>query len=169
MRLRDRAPLSGFRMRIPVRFSECDLYEVVWHGHYAVYLEEIRNAICARYGWTVRRAKEAGFLLPVTRLELEYRAPARVDSTVTVVARLREPAVARFVLDYEIRGADGKLLTTASTEQVVTRVDGELLLTLPDFLGGLCADILRGQDDPAQQELTLSPHGKMQETGSSPP
>jgi len=150
---RNRTALSGFRMRIPVRFSECDLYEVVWHGHYAIYLEEIRNAICARYGWTVRRAREEGFLLPVTRLEIQYRAPARVDTAVTVTARLRAPTVARFVLDYEIRGVEGDLLTTASTEQVVTRTDGELLLSLPEFLRDLSSRILQAQDDPEQQDL----------------
>lgn len=150
---RAEAPLSGFRIEIPVRFSECDLYGVVWHGRYAVYLEEIRNAVCGKYGWTVRRAREKGVLIPVTRLEILYRAPARLDTKVRVTARLRVPEVARLVLDYEIRDASGALLTTATTEQVVTREDGELLLALPPFLRTLAADILRGQDDPAQQQL----------------
>ncbi len=146
-------PLSGFRMEFPVRFSECDLYGVVWHGRYAVYLEEIRNAACARYGWTVRRAREMGYLVPVTRLEIRYRAPARLDSRILVTARLRPPEVARFVLDYEIRDASGSLLTSATTEQVVTRPDGELLLVLPDFLKVLAQELRRGQDDPAQRQL----------------
>ena len=148
-------PMTGFRATIAVRFSECDLYGVVWHGRYAVYLEEIRNAICAKYGWTVARAKDAGYLVPVTRMEISYRAPARLDSRVTVTARLRPPEVARLVLDYEIRDERESLLTTASTEQVVTRLDGELLLALPGFLKTLAADILRGQDDPAEQRLAL--------------
>ena len=153
MNARRAAPLAGFRMEIPVRFSECDLYEVVWHGRYAVYLEEIRNAVCAKYGWTVRRAREKGYLVPVTRLEIAYKAPARLDSKIRVTARLRPPEVARFVLDYEIRDETGFLLTTATTEQVVTRPDGELLLALPDFLRTLAEQILRGQDDPAEQQL----------------
>ena len=147
------APLSGFRMEIRVRFSECDLYGVVWHGRYAVYLEEIRNAICARYGWTVARARESGYLVPVTRMEILYKAPARIDTKVVVTARLREPHVARMVFDYEIRDPEGKLLTRAVTEQVITRTDGELILTLPDFIRTLAADILKGQDEPGAQRL----------------
>ena len=34
------APLKGFSIAIPVRFAECDSYGVVWHGHYALYLEQ---------------------------------------------------------------------------------------------------------------------------------
>jgi acyl-CoA thioester hydrolase len=140
-------------MEIPVRFSECDLYGVVWHGRYAIYLEEIRNAICTRYGWSVARARESGYLVPVTRMEILYKAPARIDGRVVVTARLRAPHVARMIFDYEIRDPEGRLLTQAVTEQVITRTDGELILTLPDFVRTLAADILKGQDDPDQREL----------------
>jgi acyl-CoA thioester hydrolase len=140
-------------MEIPVRFSECDLYGVVWHGRYAVYLEEIRNAICAKYGWSVATARERGYLVPVTRMEVLFRSPARLDSKVSVTARLRPPSVARLVFDYQVRDRDGRLLTEAVTEQVVTREDGELLVALPEPIRVLIEDLLRGQDDPEQREL----------------
>lgn len=151
--MRRKEPLRGFRIEIPVRFSECDLYGVVWHGRYAIYLEEIRNAVTAKFGWTVARARDAGYLVPVIRMEIRYHAPARLDSTVEVVARLRKPETAKFVFDYEIRGKSGALLTTAETEQVATRSDGELLLAFPPVLRQLAADILRGQDDPTGQQI----------------
>ncbi|MGH9440676.1 MAG: acyl-CoA thioesterase [Thermoanaerobaculia bacterium] len=151
--VRAREPLQGFRMAMAVRFSECDLYGVVWHGRYAIYLEEIRNAACARHGWTVAAARERGYLVPVTRMETSFRSPARLDSTVTVTARLRSPEVARLVFDYQIRDPQGQLLTEAVTEQVVTRGDGELLLALPDGIRALVDDLLRDQDDPARREL----------------
>lgn len=146
-------PLRGFRLAVPVRFSECDLYGVVWHGRYAVYLEELRNAVCARYGWSVVTARDAGYLIPVTRMEIAYHAPARFESKLSVVGRLRPPDVARIVFDYEIRDGQGALLTSATTEQVVTRQGGELLLTLPEFLRTLVGDILLGQDDEAALQL----------------
>ena len=150
---RSREVLEGFRMEIPVRFSECDLYGVLWHGRYAVYLEETRNAVCAKYGWAVATARGRGYLVPVTRMEISYRSPARLDSRVSVTARLRPPSVARLVFDYQLRDREGRLLTDAVTEQVVTREDGELLVSLPDFIRTLVADILRGQDDPAERKL----------------
>jgi len=124
-------PLRGFSVQIPVRFAECDPYGVVWHGHYALYLEQAREALTARFGFTATRALSMGYRVPVTRMEIRYRAPIFTDSFILVTARLRPPDVARFLLDYEIRGESGDLLAEASTEQVVVKASGELLVTLP--------------------------------------
>ncbi len=139
-------PLQGFTIDIPVRFAECDSYGVVWHGHYALYLEEVRDRLTARFGFTPAKALALGYRVPVTRLEIRYRAPARPDETIRATARLRPPETARLILDYEIRGSGGALLASAETEQVVVRSDGELLLTLPAGLKRLTEEILAFQD-----------------------
>lgn len=142
-------PLQGFTIDIPVRFAECDSYGVVWHGHYALYLEEVRDRLTARFGFTPAKALALGYRVPVTRLEIRYRAPARPDETIRATARLRPPETARLVLDYEIRGSGGALLASAETEQVVVRSDGELLLTFPAGLKRLTREILAFQDSAA--------------------
>lgn len=139
-------PLRGLTIEIPVRFAECDAYGVVWHGHYVLYLEHAREALTGRFGFTAARALEMGYRVPVTRMELKYRAPARPDQTIRVTARLRAPSVARFVMDYEVRSEAGDLLVSAQTEQVVVNREGELLLTMPAGLRTLCASILEFQD-----------------------
>ncbi len=139
-------PLRGLTIEIPVRFAECDPYGVVWHGHYVLYLEHAREALTGRFGFSAARALEMGYRVPVTRLELRYRAPARPDQTIRVTARLRTPAVARLVMDYEVRSETGDLLVSAETEQVVLNSSGELLLTLPPGLRALCASILEFQE-----------------------
>ena len=146
-------PLQGFTLEIPVRFAECDPYGVVWHGHYALYLEQAREALTGRFGFTAARALEMGYRVPITRMELRYRAPARPDQTLRVTARLRAPTVARFVLDYEIRSEAGELLVSAETEQVVVNREGELLLTLPAGLRTLCASILEAQAAQESSEV----------------
>ncbi|HEY3173505.1 MAG TPA: acyl-CoA thioesterase [Thermoanaerobaculia bacterium] len=144
--VRDRPPLVGATLDIAVRFAECDPYGVVWHGHYALYLEEVRDRLTARFGFTPAKALALGYRVPVTRLEIQYRAPARPDGLVRATARLRPPDTARFVLDYELRGESGDLLARAETEQVVVNADGELLLTLPAALKRLVAEIIAFQD-----------------------
>ncbi len=141
-------PLSGFSVEIPVRFAECDSYGVVWHGHYALYLEQAREALTARYGFTATRALALGYKVPITRMEIRYRQAILADTTLRVTARLREPLVARLVLDYELRDEAGRLLATAETEQVVLTAAGELLLTLPAALSRLVRQILAGQQSP---------------------
>jgi acyl-CoA thioester hydrolase len=138
-------PLRGFSVQIPVRFAECDPYGVVWHGHYALYLEQAREALTARFGFTATRALSMGYRVPVTRMEIRYRVPIFADSFILVTARLRPPDVARFLLDYEIRGESGELLAEASTEQVVVKASGELLVTLPGGLRRMAEAIVEFQ------------------------
>ena len=143
---RAEAPLCGLTLDVPVRFAECDPYGVVWHGHYVLYLEHAREALTGKFGFTAARALEMGYRVPVTRMELRYRAPARPDQRILVTARLRTPSVARLVVDYEVRSETGELLVSAETEQVVVSASGELLLTLPAGLRTLVASILEFQD-----------------------
>jgi acyl-CoA thioester hydrolase len=142
-------PLKGLTIEIPVRFAECDPYGVVWHGHYVLYLEHAREALTGRFGFTAARALEMGYRVPVTQMELRYRAPARPDQTIHVTARLRAPSVARLIMDYEVRSETGDLLASAQTEQVVVNTEGELLLTLPAGLRALVTSILEFQDSAA--------------------
>lgn len=139
-------PLRGHTIEIPVRFAECDPYGVVWHGHYVQYLEHARESLTGRFGFTAARALEMGYRVPITRMELKFRAPAKPDQTIRVTARLRAPSVARLLVDYEIRDEVGGLLASGTTEQVVVNKDGELLLTLPAGLRSLCASILEFQE-----------------------
>jgi acyl-CoA thioester hydrolase len=142
------APLRGFTRTIPVRFAECDSYGVVWHGHYALYLEEVREEFTGRFGFTATKALSIGYKVPITRMEVRYRRAVRADTRIRVTARLRPPHVARLVLDYEVRDEEGELLASAETEQVVLNSEGELLLTLPADLSKLVAKMLAWQDDP---------------------
>ncbi len=143
---RQAPPLVGFSLTIPVRFAECDSYAVVWHGHYALYLEQVREAFTGRFGFTATRALSIGYRVPITRMEIRYRRAVLADTEIRVSARLRRPDVARLILDYEIRDASGELLASAETEQVVLGASGELLLTLPLDLQKLVSEMLAFQN-----------------------
>lgn len=131
-----------------MRFAECDSYGVVWHGHYALYLEEVREEFTGRFGFTATKALSIGYRVPITRMEIRYRRAILADTRIRVTARLRVPEVARLVLDYEIRDAAGDLLSAAETEQVVLNSENELLLSLPQDLRVLVSRMLAWQDTP---------------------
>ena len=140
--------LRGETVVIPVRFAECDSYGVVWHGHYALYLEQAREAMTGRFGFTAARALTMGYRVPITRMEIRYRLPALADTRIRVTARLRPPQLARLVVDYSVSEAEesGRVLATAETEQVVVNAEGELLVTLPRALSELVRRILEYQE-----------------------
>ena len=143
---REAPPLAGFAVDIPVRFAECDPYGVVWHGHYALYIEQAREALTTRYGFSAAKAMAMGYKVPITRMEIRYRLPILADAIVRVTARVRPPQVARLIVDYEIRSEAGQLLSTAETEQVVLNAKNELLLTLPRELDRIVRQIVLDQE-----------------------
>ena len=120
---------------IPIRFHEVDSMGVVWHGHYAAYLEEARRALGRRYGVDYATFFAHSTPAPVAQLHVDYLAPARLADTLTVTARLFKSEAARLEFEYEIRRqSDGSLLAFGTSLQVFTNPEGELLLTLPPFM-----------------------------------
>jgi acyl-CoA thioester hydrolase len=128
-------PPRPFIHAFEVRFPEVDSYGVVWHGHYVVYMELARNALCAAAGLSPKDTLALGYKAPITRLELTLRKSARLEDALEVAVVGRPPETAKLVMDYEIRraGVPGRagLLGTGLTEQVLLGQDGELLLTIP--------------------------------------
>lgn len=150
-----------FTVSFDVRFPEVDSYGVVWHGHYILYFDVARNALCAAGGLTPAQALAMGYKVPITRVTLDLKRPARLDDRLEVSALLREAPAAKLTMDYEIRRLPGReLLATGSTEQVILSPGGELLLTLPAPVKSLVGRILafqRGEDALREEKALLPP------------
>jgi acyl-CoA thioester hydrolase len=148
-----------FIVSFDVRFPEVDAYGVVWHGHYVLYMEVARNALCAAGGLTPADALAAGYKVPITRVTLDLKRPARLDDRLQVSTILRESGTAKLVMDYEIRRLPSReLLATGSTEQVLLNPKGELLLTLPAAVKTLVSKVLafqRGGDSLTGEKIAL--------------
>ena len=145
------SPVRRFATRLSVRFPEVDSYGVVWHGHYLLYMEVARNALCAAGGLTPAEALAAGYKVPITRFEVNVKSPAHLDDEMEVTVSLRAPETAKLSLDYEIRRVPGgRLLAVGFTEQVALNPSGELLLTFPGPLRTLVGRVLAFQAGEAE-------------------
>ena len=154
------APRS-FSVSLEVRFPEVDSYGVVWHGHYVQYFEVARNALCAAFGLTPADALAHGYKVPITRVSMDLRRPARLDDRLVVSACLAPPETAKLSMTYEIRrdGSD-EVLASGATEQVVLDPSGQLLLTFPAPVKTLVARVLayqRGEAEPDATKILPSP------------
>jgi len=147
----------AFSISFDVRFPEVDSYGVVWHGHYVQYLEVARNALCAAFGLTPGDALAHGYKVPITKVSLDLKRPARLDDRLVVSARLAPPETAKLAMSYEIRrAATGELLATGLTEQVLLNPAGELLLTFPTAVRTLVERVLafqRGEMEPDPSKI----------------
>ncbi len=154
---RHNAPVTSrtFSVTFEVRFPEVDSYGVVWHGHYVQYFEVARNALCAAFGLTPADALAHGYKVPITKVRVDLKRPARLDDRLVVTARLAPPETAKLAMDYEIRReATGELLAIGATEQVLLNPSGELLLTFPAPVRTLVERILAYQRGEAEPDAT---------------
>lgn len=122
-------------VEISIPFHDVDSMHVVWHGHYAKYLEIARCALLDQIGYGYEAMAESGYEWPVIDMHIRYPRPAKFGRIVTVDARIVEYAN-RLVIDYEIRDKQsGERLTRARTTQVaVDMATGEMLLASPAIL-----------------------------------
>jgi len=149
--MKDRAFTTCFE----VRFPEVDSYGVVWHGHYVLYFEVARNALCAAFGLTPADALRHGYKVPITKVEMSLKRPATLDDRLEVSAVLADSETAKLAMTYEIRRLPARtLLATGSTEQVILSPKGELLLTLPAPVRTLVARVLAFQRGDAEPDGT---------------
>jgi acyl-CoA thioester hydrolase len=100
---------------IRVRYGETDRMGFLHHGKYALYFEEGRTELLRSLGTTYREMEDAGLLLPVVSLSVEFVQPAHYDEVVTVTTWLRELPRSRLTFSYEATRPDGSLVARGQT------------------------------------------------------
>lgn len=123
------------KVNVRVRFSEVDSIKMVWHGNYVKYLEDAREEFGRRFGLSYAEYFRQGLLAPIVDMHLSYKHIAKVDDLLSIEIVYRKCRGSKLIFDYIItREPDGELIATASTTQLFTDFDGNLLVSAPDFL-----------------------------------
>ena len=118
-----------------VRFSEVDSMGVVWHGHYAIYFEDAREAFGAKYGLEYLMMYHKGFLEPVVELTFKYKQPLIYGMKPEITITYQPCEAAKIIFDYEIRNTEtGEVIATGHSVQVfMDATSHQLVLTSPEF------------------------------------
>ncbi len=125
---------------VVVRFQEVDSLKIVWHGHYVSYFEDARVAFGQHYGLGYSDFLNAGLIVPIVQMSIDYLAPAKHGDQLEVTARLFWSEAAKIEFGYNIlRSRDQLLLASGQTTQVFTDANGEMLLARPDFMSDFYA------------------------------
>ena len=119
--------------RLYIRFSEVDSMGVVWHGAYAVYFEDAREAFGEKYGLGYMDYFNNQCFAPLVELNIQYRHPLRYEMNPTVHITYRPTEAAKVVFDYEIRDDEGTVYATAHSVQVFMDTNYNLLWDNPEF------------------------------------
>ena len=119
---------------LDIRFSEVDMMGVVWHGSYATYLEDAREAFGAKYGLSYTKYIVEYTFAPIVELKISYKKPLRYGMRPVVKITYRPTDSAKIVFDYEIYDpADGTVYLRASSVQVFMDSHYNLLWESPPF------------------------------------
>lgn len=116
-----------------VRFEELDPMGIMWHGRYASWFEDGREAFGRRYGVSYLDFYRHDFMAPVKQFSVDYRRPLMHSTTYFIHTRMLWSEAARMDFQYLIKDEKGAIMTKASTVQLFTDMKGALQLDHPAF------------------------------------
>jgi acyl-CoA thioester hydrolase len=99
-------------MDVRIYYEDTDAGGVVYHANYIKYMERGRTEYFRSHGFFVAELAASGFLFPVVRVEIDFKAPALHDDLISVVTCPTRIGGSSITLRQKItRLNDGKLLT----------------------------------------------------------
>ncbi len=122
------------RTNIKVRFSEVDSMHIVWHGNFAKFLEDGREAFGKQYKFGYYDIYNQGFAVPIVNMNIDYKTQVKYGDELEITTIFESVKAAKICFAYEIiRISDKKIIAKAKTTQVFLNNNGELQLTNPPF------------------------------------
>lgn len=121
------------RLRVP--FHDLDPMDIVWHGNYVKYFEQVRHELLIGLDYDYPQMRDSGYSWPIVDLQVRYRQSARFGQWLLLRADIVEWEN-RLKIRYQIRDADsGQILCTGSTLQVAVQLsDQSLCFVCPPIL-----------------------------------
>lgn len=129
--------------QIRVRYGEVDQMGFLYHSHYVEYFDVARNDMMNHFGVPNTEIERDGVMLPVTRVEIDYRIPAHFDDLLTVRTRLERLPGATIRFDYQVFAPGGECQTTGSVTLAFMHSDTKKACRPPKKF----YDILKGHFD----------------------
>ena len=101
-------------MDVRIYYEDTDAAGVVYHANYLKYFERARTEYFRAHGLSVAELASDGFVFPVVRMEMDFRAPAVHDDLVSIRTYPEQIKGSSFVLRQRaVRKIDGRLLVDA--------------------------------------------------------
>lgn len=121
-----------------VYFSDTDNYGVVWHGSYLRWMEMGRIELCALLGYTLKELEEMDILLPVSSINIKYKASAKLEDIVVVETEVSEFTGLTATFRQIIKSKEtGKIFISADVVIVAVHQDAKLYRRIPEPLYSL--------------------------------
>lgn len=101
-------------MDVRIYYEDTDAGGVVYHANYLKYFERARTEYLRAGGLSVSSLASAGFIFPVVRMEIDFKAPGRHDDLLAITTLPERVGGSSFTLRQQaLRTADNRLLVEA--------------------------------------------------------
>lgn len=124
-----------FRLRVRVRYNECDAQNVVFNARYADYADLASTEFLRAAFGGYQELQALGYENQIVRLLIEWKAPARFDDVLDLSVSVGRIGNSSFVLNTLMTNADtGQIIATS--EAVYVFVDAKTFekTTVPEFV-----------------------------------
>lgn len=151
LRRRKPAPVPPLTVGVhrEVRFEEIDPLNIMWHGRYASWLEDGREALGKAHGIHYLDFYRHGIAIPLKEFHLNFCQPLRYGHSYEIHTSLLWDDAALLDMEYRICDAQGQVMTKAHTTQLMVTLEGELLLEQPLFFRQFRQDWKRRHEEGA--------------------
>lgn len=117
---------SVVRMRVP--YVDVDRMGFLHHSNHLRYYERGREEFCRRRDAGYRELEDAGVLVVVVDVQLQYKTPVRYEDVVDLELWLSEVKHASLTFEYAMRRTtDGALCSTGRTRHAFVSREGRVL------------------------------------------
>lgn len=118
-----------------VYYADTDAYGVVWHGAYLRWLERGRVELCDALGLDLIAMKNADVLLPVTNMNVRYKASAKLNDNIIIETWLKDFNGLSVIFKQTIRSKEtNRLMIEATFDVVAVNEAGRLYRRMPEDL-----------------------------------
>ena len=117
---------SGHRLLARVYYADTDFSGVVYHARYLHFMERARTDYLRLLG--VEQASLAiegdveGLVFVVHRMEIDFKAPARMDDVLTIETATEKAGGAKMILQQQIRRGDALLI---AAKVIIAVINGQ--------------------------------------------
>jgi acyl-CoA thioester hydrolase len=129
---------GGHVLPIRVYFEDTDFSGVVYHANYLRFMERGRSDFLRLLGIGHEALDEGQLAFAVSRMNLEFLKPARIDQLLEVDTRVGGITGARIILNQRIRHGDAILVEATVTVTLISR-SGRVQRLPADLRGRLVA------------------------------
>lgn len=120
--------------QIRVRYGEVDAMGFVYHSHYVEYFDVARSEMMRELGMPNSEIERAGVMLPVLKVEIDYKNPALYDDLLTIRTTLREMPKVKIKFEYEVFRENGECITTGAVTLAFMHADTKRACRCPQYL-----------------------------------